>query len=141
MCFAEDALKSRPFPLPIRSPAFIGSRGAVRSRYGVTGLSKALFAASGAVWERSAVGWVGAGRQRRPEAGWGRAGKGAPASRWQGLAGPRPASITTACALLGAELGAWSSRETVHRREGSAWRSGLGGRAGVRGAFPGVPGS
>lgn len=52
VCFPEDALKSRPFPLPIRSPAFIGSRGAVRSRYGVTGLCKALLAASGAVWER-----------------------------------------------------------------------------------------
>ena len=52
VCFPEDALKSRPLPLPVRSPAFSGSRGAVRSRYGVTGLSKALFAASGAVWER-----------------------------------------------------------------------------------------
>lgn len=32
------ALKSRPFPLPLRSPAFSGSRGAVRSRYtSVTG--------------------------------------------------------------------------------------------------------
>jgi len=55
-----------------------------------------------------------------------------PANRWQGLAGPWPASITPACAVLGAELGAWSSREMVRGREGSARRSGLGGRACVR---------
>lgn len=37
MCVSKYALKSRPFPLPLRSPAFSGSRGAVRSRYSVTG--------------------------------------------------------------------------------------------------------
>lgn len=54
------------------------------------------------------------------------------------LSRPRPASITPACAVLGAELSAWSSRETVRRR-GERLRSVLEGEGRRRRGLSGCP--